>query len=388
MNGLLAPEVQEFIRENTGGDLTKLALKKNPFPNLTYTDVLAQIAARQKAKDKLPTWFATESVLYPSTVSVEQTSSEPAARHKASLVNGRLIDLTGGFGVDSYYFAKSCENVIHCEINPELSQTAAYNLKLLGADNISFQSVDGNEYLKSSDETFDWIYVDPSRRHDIKGKVFHLSDCSPHAAQWLDYWLEKAPNVMIKTAPLLDFSAGLRELKNIRAIHIVSLKGELRELLWIAERDYSEDPEIIATELASGETFTTRWQQSAEVEFSHPLRYLYEPSAALMKTGAFAEIGMRHNLKKLHLHSHLYTSDKLTDFMGRKFEVEEVIPYSKSTLKPFAGMSLNVTARNFPESVDTIRKRWKIKEGGNRYAFFTTDVDEKKIVLLCKKIDA
>lgn len=388
MTQLLAAEVQEFIRQHEQDDVSRLALGKNPFPNLSYPEILNQIAARQKARNKLPTWHGAKGVLFPTPVSVEQTSSEAAARYKASLVSGHLIDLTGGFGVDSFYFSKSCRRVTHCEVNKDLHAIALHNFKVLGADNTTFVNDDGNQVLKSTTESFSWIYVDPSRRHDLKGKVFQLSDCTPDAAEWISLWLEKAPNVMIKTAPMLDLSAGLSQLEHIREIHIVALKGEVRELLWIANRGYDGTVQLKAVDVSTGKTFTTPFGSSPEARFSQPQRFLYEPGPQLLKTGAFADIGNQYGLYKLHPLSHLYTLDDLVDFPGRVFEITSVLPYSKPAMKPLSGQAMNVSVRHFPESVEAIRKRYKIKDGGHRYAFFTTATDDKKIVLLCKKIDA
>lgn len=385
MTGLLAAEVQEFIRMQEHADVSKLALAKNPFPHLPYPEILNQIAARQKARTKLPTWFKAKGVLFPAPVSVEQTSSEEAARYKASLVSGNLIDLTGGFGVDSYYFSKTCRHVTHCEINESLHAIVVHNFKILGVGNTTFVNDDGNEVLKSTSQSIDWIYVDPSRRHDLKGKVFQLSDCAPNAAEWISFWLEKAPNVMIKTAPMLDLSAGLNQLEHIREIHITALKGEVRELLWISNRGYDGPVQLKATDLSTGKIFTTQFGASHEARFSKPKKYLYEPGPQLLKTGAFADIGNQYGLYKLHPLSHLYTLDELVDFPGRVFEITSVLPYSKQTMKALSGEAINVSVRHFPESVEAIRKRYKIKDGGHRYAFFTTGIDDKKIVLLCKK---
>ncbi|MCR5862678.1 class I SAM-dependent methyltransferase [Flavobacterium sp. J372] len=387
---LLAPEIQEFIRENSGQNPSSLALKKNPFPGNDWQAIISQIAAREKAKDKLPTWYDAENIIYPSKISVEQTSSETTAQFKAKLVSGEnLIDLTGGFGVDDQYFAKVVNHVTHCELNPELSAIAAHNFKILGADNITCITGDSFETLKNSGQKWDWIYIDPSRRSDAKGKVFMLKDCLPNVPELLDIYLTYSNNILIKTAPILDISAGFSELSYVKSVYIVALNNEVKELLWHIERGFNDEPALHSINLEKGRTdsFTAPLQSDAVVHYANPLKYLYEPNAAIMKSGAFAEVAEQFDVKKLHPHSHLYTSDMIIDFPGRRFEVQQVIPYSKKEMKEFIqAKKMNVTVRNFPQTVEDIRKKWKISDGGETYTFFTTRMNNEKIVVLCAKI--
>lgn len=387
---LLKPEIQKFIRENSGQDITALALKKNPFPGEDYAAIIAQIAAREKAKGKLPTWFAAENIIYPPKVSVEQTSSESTAEFKAGLISGEsLIDLTGGFGVDDYYFARKFAQVTHCELNSELSAIAAHNFKILNADNITCVSGDSFETLKASGKKWDWLYIDPSRRSDAKGKVFMLKDCLPNVPELLDEYFEYSDNLLIKTAPILDIAAGLSELCHVKEIYIVALNNEVKELLWHIEKGFTGEPTLYAINLEKGRTdrFIAPLQGDAVAPLSLPLRYLYEPNAAIMKSGAFNEVAVQLGVKKLHLHSHLYTSEELIDFPGRRFEVQHVMPFSKTDMKEYVhGRKMNVTVRNFPQTVDEIRKKWKLSDGGATYAFFTTAMNNEKIVVLCGKI--
>lgn len=385
---LLTPEVQAFIKAQAGNDLSRLALGKNPFPEIPFAEILNQIKSRVKAKDKLPTWFDGYGILFPEPISIEQASSEQTASYKASLVSGKLIDLTGGFGIDACFFSKTAEKVWHCERNHRLSEIVTHNFSVLNAQNIVCVSGDSSKFLTETDIKFDWIYVDPSRRHETKGKVFKLSDCEPNAPDELSFWLSKAPNILIKTAPLLDLSAALSELANVKTVHIVALKGEVRELLWQIERGFAGNMQLIAVDLSDGKIFQTEFGKVSQADYSQPLKYLYEPNSALMKTGAFSEIGKRFGLMKLHQHSHLYTSDEIVDFPGRVFTIEASIAYNKQSMKEISGTKLNITTRNFPESVETLRKKWKLSDGGETYAFFTTDTHNDKIVLLCKKIDA
>ena len=384
------PEIQEFIKENTGADITKLALQKNPFPEMDWILILNQIEARSKAKEKLPTWFTTENIIYPSKISVEQTSSEKTAAYKASLISGEsLIDLTGGFGVDDYYFSKKFKSITHCEINEQLSETVAHNFKQLQVENCTFYAGDSMHLLEETNQKYDWIYIDPSRRNDSKGKVFMLKDCLPNVPELLDFYFEKSDSILIKTAPLLDISAGLSELKNVKNIHIIALENEVKELLFEIHKGYAGKIALKTANILKEKTETFEFilgEESFPI-YNFPQQYLYEPNSAIMKSGGFDEISTAFQINKLHKHSHLYTSEDLIDFPGRKFEIQKVISYHKNEMKnELSNKQANITTRNFPETVENIRKKWKIKNGGNLYCFFTTDVKDNKIVLICTKI--
>ena len=388
---LLHPEIQKFITANIGADSSKLALQKNPFPEVNWIAILNQIAAKTKAKYKLPTFFKTENIIYPSKISVEQTSSEKTALYKSSIVSGAtLIDLTGGFGVDDLYFSKVVKNVIHCEIDTELSNSVKYNFEILGIKNIQFEFGDSYTYLEKIQFKLDWIYIDPSRRNDIKGKVFMLKDCLPNVPELLTFYFTKTDNILIKTAPILDISAGLLELSNVKCIHIVAVGNEVKELIWELSKGFIDNARIKTVNITNEKTEQFSFELNSNNHFSNyslPKKYLYEPNSAIMKSGGFDEIGIQYQLDKLHQHSHLYTSDEKIEFPGRIFEVQNAISYAKNEMKSFLENKIaNITTRNFPESVEEIRKKWKIKDGGNSYCFFTTDMNNHKIVLICTKI--
>jgi hypothetical protein len=390
---LLNPEIQSFINKNIDENVGKLALQKNPFPEIEWISILNQIEAKTKSKTKLPNWFITKNIIYPSKISIEQTSSEKTADYKAGIVSGdSLIDLTGGFGVDDYYFAKKMKKVAHCEINPELSNIVKHNFEQLNVTNISCYAGDSLEILAEIKKKWDWIYIDPSRRNDAKGKVFMLQDCQPNVPENIDLFFEYSDSILIKTAPLLDISAGLSELKNVNAIHIVAIENEVKELLWELHKDYSGKINIKTVNILKDkmDTFNFILDDSSESpKYGLPQKYLYEPNSAIMKSGGFDEVGSFYNLNKLHKHSHLYTTSTLIPFPGRIFEIEKSIPYHKIEMKNYLeGTKSNVTVRNFPETVESIRKKWKIKDGGNQYCFFTTDENDNKIVLICKKIQS
>ena len=233
------------------------------------------------------------------------------------------------------------------------------------------------------------MYADPARRDDRGGKVFRFEDCEPNIPENLEIILKQTDNLMIKSSPVLDITAGLGELKFIKEIHIVAARNEVKELLWIIEKGYSGKPTIRTINFEkneaqefSGITETT----DLDIHYSEPLKYLYEPNAAIMKSGLFDKVASHTKTKKLHQHSHLYTSENLKDFPGRKFEITDIEEYKPSYLKKrFKSKKANITTRNFPESVENIRKKYKIKDGGTDYIFFTTDLNDRKIVITCKK---
>jgi len=391
-NAILNNDIQLFINENIGISIAHLALKKNPFPTVNWIEILNQIAAKSKAKDKLPTWFSSKNIIYPSKISVEQTSSEKTALYKSTLVSGeKLIDLTGGLGVDDFYFAKKIKNVFHCEMNKELSEIVQHNFEVLEAENIKCYFGDSFEILKNLDQQFDWIYIDPSRRNDAKGKVFMLKDCLPNVPELLNDYLLFSKNILVKTAPILDISAGLLELKNVKNIHIVAVDNEVKELIWEIQKNYLGTIIIKSINFNKEKTeifdFTLDEIQVPS-NFGLPQKYLFEPNAAIMKSGGFDQVSHSFKINKLHPHSHLYTSNELIAFPGRSFEIIHVIDYNKKEMKQFLERKkANLTIRNFPETVENIRQKWKIEAGGDVYCFFTTDVNNQKIVLICKKIE-
>lgn len=387
---LLQTEIQDFINKNLNEDSSKLALKKNPFPEVNYSIIINQIIAKKKAKDKLPTWFSTENIIYPEKISIEQTSSETTAKYKASLVLGeKLIDCTGGFGIDDYYFSKQFKTVIHCELNEGLSQIVQHNFEVLKASNIECYQGDSTEILEQLNQKFDCIYIDPSRRNDTKGKVFMLADCLPNVVDLQDFYYQFTDTILIKTAPFLDLHAGLLELKNVAEIHVVAVENEVKELLWKIEKNFDASPEIIAVNLEKEKQTITKIESSKSyyATYSLPKKYLYEPNAALMKSGGFEAVSELFTIEKLHQHSHLYTSDEVIDFPGRKFQIDAIIPFQKKEISQFIqGKKMNVTTRNFPIKPEEIKKKYKISDGGIIFAFFTTNMNNEKIILLCTKL--
>ena len=382
---ILHPEVQQFISEHLQTEITSLILKGSPFPEITIQELANQIIAKQKAEKKLPTWFANDNIYYPEKISIEQTSSEVAANHKLDLISGNsIIDLTGGFGIDTYSFSKKFTKVVHCEINNELSKIVAYNYQQLGITSIECFSGNGMKYLKQDDQKFDCIYIDPSRRNDVKGKVFLLQDCLPYIPPKIDFLFEKAAQILIKTSPILDISNTINDLKNVQKVRVFALNNEVKELLFILKKGYEGKIFIEAVNHQKGEIQKMEfdYQSDTRSNYALPLSFVYEPNAAILKSGGFHEVGQQFQLQKLHQHSHLYTSDSLVDFPGRAFSIEHCIPYDKKKIKKLLpNQKANITIRNFPKSVAQIRKETRIKEGGTDFLFFTTDCNNKHIVL-------
>ena len=242
---ILLEESQQFIKIHLYDDLTKLILKGSPISGVSIQELANQIVVKNKSVKKLPTWFSKEKIYYPEKISIEQTSSEITANYKSKLVSGKkLIDLTGGFGVDSFYFSKQVSEVIHCEIDNDLSTIVAHNYQQLNVKNITTISNDGIDYLGKITDFFDWIYIDPSRRNDHKEKVFLLKDCLPDVPKQLDFLLTKTNQILIKVSPILDITSTIKELKFVSEIHIVAVQNEVKELLFLINKRKSSSQSL------------------------------------------------------------------------------------------------------------------------------------------------
>ncbi len=387
---ILNTGVQDFIFKNLSTDIVSVLLKKPIFDEISQKELAQQLEARKKCEKKLPTWFESPKIYYPKKLHIEQSSSEKTALYKSQIVSGKsLFDLSGGFGVDSFFFSTKIDEIIYTEIDTVLAQITAHNFEILGAKNIHVISDDGISFLKRSKRPFDWIYLDPSRRSELKGKVFRIVDCVPNILEHLDALFEKSDNLLLKTAPLVDLSQGIKELRNVFEIHVVAVKNEVKELLWILKKGFKGNPVIKTANIRSTMTETFDFypadETAAQSRFSLPQKYLYEPNAAILKSGAFKLIGQRFSLHKLHRHTHLYSSNKLIDFPGRSFVIEAVVDYGKKTGKELNLKVANIAIRNFPQSVAFIRKNLKIKDGGEKYLFFTKDHEQHLKVIRCRK---
>lgn len=391
---ILTKEVQEFINDHINTDISKLLFKSSSFKNISVTELANQIICKTKSKTKLPSWYNNKDVIYPTPLNLEQTSSEITAQYKSELVKGKcLVDLSGGFGVDTYYFSKQFKKVIHIEHNNQLSDIANHNFKVLGSNNIETHCADSLELLPRLKDHIDYIYVDPSRRHDVKGKVFLFNDCLPNVVKHREMLFKISKVILIKSSPLVDIKSGINELKNVKAIYVVAVKNEVKELLWLLDKNNKKPTEIVTYNYKSSgllnETFSFNYIQEyhQEVIYKEPLNFLYEPNRAILKSGGFKMIAKVFNVYKLEKNSHLYTSEKLVNnFPGRKFKIIQIFNSINKDLKQLKNQKINISTRNFPMSVSEIRKKFKILDGGELYLFFTTNLLGSKTAILCKKV--
>lgn len=400
----LSPPEKQFIRDHLTDDVRQLMLRPHP-PGLDVRTLAGQLAARQKTRDKLPTWYASDDVLYPPALSVEQASSEQTARYKASLVGGnRLLDLTGGMGVDAWAFAQRVAQVLYVERQPELAELAAHNLPLLGAANVSVRAGDGLAAADQLTQAVDWIYLDPHRRDGRGGKLVGLADCEPDVsrADVLSGLLARTNQLLLKASPLIDIDETIRQLTGATAharpsVHVVAVAGEVKEVLIILAKPKNGatqmEGEINAVNLLADNTINFSFgrdeERRAAVAFGDPQRYIYEPNAAVLKAGAFRLMASRFDLTKLAPNSHLYTSHAYrADFPGRLFTLEHIVKPDRKNLHPLLpAMKANLTVRNFPQSVAELRRKLGLREGGDVYIFATTLLNGDKRLLITRKAD-
>lgn len=398
---LLEPEVQHFLSERAGHDPVDIALRGSPFPGINGNELAAQVEGKNRCKRKLPTWFEMDNIYYPGRLAIEQSSSEVTASYKSLLIPAgcRLLDMTGGMGVDSYYFAKRARKVNYCELDPSLGAITTHNLSVLGASNITCKygnpDGDGVEHLRSSRaDDYDLVYLDPARRAGSR-KVFMLADCQPDVRGLQSMLLEKSTNVLIKLSPMLDIRAALRELDHISEIHVVSVDGECKELLFLLNAGVPRHPESdaikitavllkspgVAVDRVQNFTFTLTDEIHSEMSHGDVSTFLYDPDAAVLKAGAFKSVATRFGLTKLHQHTHLYTSVELVaDFPGRIMRVRDLTRYAE--FKKYRDLPAgNVVTRNFPLKVEVLRQKHGIAEAADRYYYFCTNARGERIVI-------
>jgi 16S rRNA G966 N2-methylase RsmD len=385
---LLDTEIQ-FIQENLHRDPVAIALEASKYPDLDVPKLVGQIKARQKLKDKMPQWVANEKVFFPPTLALEQSSSEETAHFKASLVHGKIVDLTGGMGLDSYAFAQSGCEVDYVERQADLAQITAYNHQQLNAGRIRHHATDSITWLKQQKDTFDFIYVDPARRDKAGNKVVLLQDCEPNAIELIPYISEKT-SLLIKTSPLLDIDKAIKELEGVEKVYIICIKNEVKELLFLKTNNSTEDPEISIIELNQENPLLFKAIKSSEtqsdIKFSDCRNYLYEPHAGILKGGFFKTVSA--SVTKIAPNTHLYTSEEAdTKFPGRAFQVIAEGSLEKKWLQEvLPGKKANISTRNFPINADEIRKKFQLKDGGEFTLFAFRDFSNKNRVVLAKKI--
>lgn len=391
---ILTEKIKEFVKDHENDNIHTLALQSDRYPEIDMPLAIRQIGGRQMAKSKLPEWYANDNILYPKHLSLEQSSSEYTARYKAGLVNGQsFADITGGMGIDFYYIAKKFSKATYVEQQPELALIAKHNFKALGLDNYEVKNEDGIEYLKSM-PLVDLLYIDPARRSDAGKKIFRIEDCTPNIVEIESLIEQKSKQTMIKLSPMLDISLALKSMKNISDVHIISHNNECKELLFVKDNvNTCTATNLHCVNIRKDKvdvfTFSKEEEDQASVKYASELgKYLYEPNASIMKAGAYKSITRLFQSDKLHVSSHLYTSDTFySGFHGRSFVIEQVCPFSKNGIKEYLAniKQANISVRNFPLSAQELKKKLKINDGGDLYIFATTLSDEKKVLLICHK---
>lgn len=392
---LISESARKFILDHESADVSELSLRFSKEKSLPFPLGLAleQISCRKKAKEKLPRWYASGQVIYPSQLSVEQCSSELTAAYKTSILKGSmLVDLTGGLGVDSVFFAEKFHEVVHVEKDAHLSEISSYNFQKLGVDNISSVCMAAEDYLEMLQIPVDYFYIDPARRAG-NGRVFRLEETLPNVVLLQKKMLQRAKGLLLKASPLLDIQSALRSLSTCDVVFVVSVDNECKELLFLCGQLPVTDTKITAVNIAKDGKRTTldfylAEEKTAELQLSAPQKFLYEPNAACMKAGSFKILTHKFPIKKLHAHSHLYTSDVLVeDFPGRSFLIlGESKPQKRAILDWVRDGKANVSTRNFPLSAEMLKSKLGLKDGGNKYLFGTTLLNQQRTVLVTEKI--
>lgn len=380
---LLNPDIKAFIRDNQSADVRDLALKKPPDSGWPYPLILDQIKARQKAVVKIPAWLEQDDIIFPPSHILEQASSAATASYKGRLCDGKtFVDLTGGAGIDSFAFLNCFEHGSIVDHDKNASDCIEYNAKCFGLRNKVSVSLSSAEDFVKLMASVDLVFIDPQRRKEARKGLYRFEDCSPDILSLLPVLRKKAQTVMVKASPMLDIDQGIAQLGCVSAVHVLEWRGECKELVFILDlhRDMPaiEIPVTAVSLDDDGEaltsfSFTRQEEHNAAVKLHEPLRYLYEPSPAFMKAGAFKLMGERLGIHKLHAHTHLYTSDEIVaDFPGKCFEILGV--YSVQA-KELPVQKANLAVRNFPQDVARLKKKLKLKDGGRDMLFACTLVD-------------
>ncbi len=392
--------VQTFLRNHENDDEKILVLKQKEIHGIPTSLIASQLIGRRKAKVKLPTWYKTEGIVYPPAINLEQCSSEATAIYKTQIINSfvsnrnQAADITGGFGVDAFFFSSVFEYVHYIEPNTEPFEIAKHNLKQLEANNIIPHNLSAEDFLKQIDIEFDLGYIDPSRRDENSRKVYRLSDCTPNINKLQHELFHKCRFVLLKASPLLDLQQGLHEIQYVKRIYVVSVHNECKEILFLAEKNYGEEPIVEAVDLyengkvRSTFLFSFSEERNAIVKSDEPQRFLFAPNASILKAGAFKLIAEKFGLSKLASNTHLYTSSALVpDFPGKTFLIEHLNPDSKKLSELLPGGQVNVVTRNYPLSTEEIKKKWHLRDGGEKFLIGFSTTKRKHLALCVKVID-
>lgn len=385
----------EFIKKQIQTDPNALLLAAKKYPDMDIPFVVDQITCRKQIKDKLPAWYANYDLYFPAKITTEQCSSEQTASYKQRLASGNIAcDMTGGLGIDTYYISRNFEKFFYLERYEAYCDAARHNFNVLGASNIDVLNGDSIQLLNDL-PSLDLIYVDPARRSDCNKRLYDLSECEPNVVDLAPILLSKAKKLIVKVSPMADIHRCIELIPQVKRIHVLSVRNECKELLLeVDSTEESKDVEIVCVNFpVTGEqsfSFFFNAEKTAPLNVVNTIhKYLYEPNASILKAGAFKSVATQFGIKKLHQHSHLYTSSELiTDFPGRIFEVIAVDGFSKKWLQTASKQigQANLTTRNFPMTVAEIRKRSKLQEGGSLYLFATTLSDDQKVIVSCEKL--
>ena len=390
---------EQFIREHLKADVRTLALSAHPDGvDMQYT--LTQISGWQAARLKVPLWAATEGIVYPRHLSLEQCTSQYIAQYKASFIENRLgsgfkmADITGGFGVDCFFISRSATQVYYNEMSAELCDCARANFKALGRPEIEISCSTAEDFISHLEpDSLDLIYLDPARRGDAGRKLISISDCQPDTVALQNDLLRISANVMVKLSPMLDISRALTELKHVSSAFIVGLEGECKEITLLMQRDFEAEPTITAVDIKADGTPESAVSSAKSADNALPLpiadpqqlqpgTFISEPSAPYMKSALFRTIAAQTGTALLHPDTHLFWSkEKPENFPGRTFQIQGIIPFDKRSLSALTKTQANLSVRNFPESAPALQRRLKLRDGGPRYLIATTLSDNKKIIL-------
>lgn len=394
----------QFISENRNAYVPSLALKASRWPEVDMPYALDQIAGWQKAREKLPSFAATEGIVYPPHLSMEQCSSELSARYKADLARriapggDTLVDLTGGFGVDFAFMSAQFEKAVYVERNPQLCQIAASNFKKLGLVNATAVNGEASAYLQQMHRA-DLVFIDPARRDANGKKTVALADCTPNVVEMADTLRQKADVAVLKLSPMLDWHKAVADLGgNVAEVHVVSVEGECKELLLVVMGDgqaESRQARLVCANIRGEgtEMFENDGKEERAKAFAGQIgglasMFLYEPNASIMKAGCFGSIARKFRLEAISANSHLFVSpSEASGFPGRAFRITAATTMNKRGLKAaLAGVErANISVRNFPMQAEALRKRLKIGDGGSTYIFATTLHDGTKVLLITEK---
>ena len=388
-----------FIRDNLTADVRTLALSAHP-AGVDMQYALTQISGWQAARLKVPLWAATEGIVYPRHLSLEQCTSQYIAQYKASFIENRLgsgfkmADITGGMGVDCFFISRSAARTCYNEMSAELCSNTETNFKSLNRSDIEITCSTAEDYIsKQQSDSLDLIYLDPARRGDAGRKLISISDCQPDAVALQDDLLRIAPNVMVKLSPMLDVSRALTELKHVSHVFIIGLEGECKEITLLLQRGFDTETTITAVDIKSDGTPESAVSSAKSVDAALPMpiadaallqpgTYISEPSAPYMKSSLFRTIAAQTGTALLHPDTHLFWSkEKPESFPGRTFQIQGIIPFDKRSLSALVKTQANLSVRNFPESAPALQRRLKLRDGGSRYLIATTLSDSKRVLL-------